>query len=353
MFDVFLGFAFMASSTVANKYALSVLTPSLMVGLRMLCAGIILTLFYRRKSHRLSFAYFKDDLLVLIGISLLTMLVPALFKAYALKNMLSSKAAFLSSLDPFVTALYAYFFWQEHLTKKKVIGIVLGFTGTFILLLSSSITEQSLMAWSVFSYPEIAAILAMAIGRLGWMFVQQLLRKERYTAPELNGLLMTMSGILVFVLPYLIASMVALAGLIPFIARFVPVYSFADAGGILKTTINAQTNVAMIIYAIVHTIIIGNVIGYTMYAGFLKRHSATFVSLAGFSVPLYVYLFGALLLGEPLSLNFLAASCVTFIGLLIFYQDEINRMSHGHFHPWQWLMNKMGKSKDFPPDTQL
>lgn len=340
MFDVFLGFAFMASSTVANKYALSVLTPSLMVGLRMLCAGVILVLYYRRKSHRLSFAYFKHDALILLGISLLTMLVPALFKAYALKNMLSSKAAFLSSLDPFVTAIYAYCFWGEHLTKKKVIGIILGFTGTFILLLSSSVTEQSLIAWSVFSYPEIAALLAMAIGRLGWMFVQQLLRKERYSAPELNGLLMTISGIMVFTLPYIFVCLIALLSLIPFLAIILPSYTFADAGSFLHTTITPETNTTMIFYAILHTIIIGNVIGYTMYAQFLKRHSATFVSLAGFSVPLYVYLFGALLLGEPLSLNFLAASFVTFIGLLIFYQDEINKISHGHFHPWRWLKTK-------------
>ena len=343
MFDVFLGFAFMASATVANKYALSVLTPSLMVGLRMLIAGIILTLYYRRKSHRLSFAYFKHDILILLGISLLTMLVPALFKAYALKNMLSSKAAFLSSLDPFVTAIYAYCFWGEHLTKKKVVGIILGFTGTFILLISSSIGEQSLMAWSVFSYPEIAALLAMAIGRLGWMFVQQILRKERYTAPELNGLLMTISGVLAFTTPFMIAGIVALLGLIPIIGYFMPVYSFADAASFLHTTINADTNTSMILYSIVHTIIIGNVIGYTMYASFLKRHSATFVSLAGFSVPLYVYFFGALLLGEPLSLNFLAASCVTFVGLIIFYQDEINKISHGHFHPVSWIKNKYRK----------
>lgn len=333
----------MASSTVANKYALSVLTPSLMVGLRMLCAGIILTLFYRRKSHRLSFAYFKHDMFILLGISLLTMLVPALFKAYALKNMLSSKAAFLSSLDPFVTALYAYFFWSEHLTKKKVIGIILGFAGTFILIISSSVSEQSLIAWSVFSYPEIAALLAMAIGRLGWMFVQQLLRKERYTAPELNGLLMTISGVMVFIMPFIFASTIAVLGLIPLLAAIMPSYTFADATSFLHTTITPETNTTMILYSILHTIIVGNVIGYTMYAGYLKCHSATFVSLAGFSVPLYVYLFGGLLLGEPLSLNFLAASCVTFIGLLIFYQDEINKISHGHFHPLRWFKAKFTK----------
>ncbi len=345
MFDVFLGFAFMASSTVANKYVLSVLTPTLVVGLRMLCAGIILTLMYRRKSHRLSFGYFKHDLSLLLGISLLTMLVPALFKAYALKNMDASKAAFFSSLDPFVTALYAYLFWNENLTKKKVIGIILGFTGTFILILSSSVGERSLIAWSVFSYPEIAAILAMAIGRIGWMFVQQLLRKERYTAPELNGLLMTISGILVFILPFAIATGFALLSFIPVLAAFFPSYSFADAGSFLQTTITPATNTPMILYALLHTILVGNVIGYTMYAQFLKRHSATFVSLAGFSVPLYVYLFGHVLLGEPLSLNFLAASCVTFIGLLIFYQDEINKISHGSFHPFSWIKQKISNAK--------
>lgn len=345
MFDVFLGFAFMASSTVANKYALSVLTLSLMVGLRMLCAGVILTLYYRRKSHRMSFAYFKEDLTLLLGISLLTMLVPALLKAFALKNMLASKAAFLSSLDPFVTALYSYFFWKEHLTKKKIVGIVLGFTGTFILLISSSVSEQSLMAWSVFSYPEIAALLAMAIGRLGWMFVQQILRRERYTAPELNGLLMTMSGVMVFILPFMISGFIALLAFIPGLVAHLPSYTFSDAASFLQITITPDTNLMMIIYATLHTIIIGNVIGYTMYAGFLKKHSATFVSLAGFSVPLYVYLFGALLLGEPLSLNFLAASCVTFIGLVIFYQDEINRITHGHWHPVDWVRSLFKKSE--------
>ena len=71
MFDVFLGFAFLASATVANKYALSVLSLSLMVGLRMLGAGIILLIYYRQKNNRLSFAYFKQDLFALVGHSII------------------------------------------------------------------------------------------------------------------------------------------------------------------------------------------------------------------------------------------------------------------------------------------
>ena len=259
--------------------------------------------------------------------------------------MLASKAAFIASLDPFVTALYSYCFWGERLTKKKIIGIILGFTGTFILLISSSTGQNSLMALSIFSYPEIAAFLAMAIGRIGWMFVQQLLRKERYTPAEVNGLLMTISGVLAFTTPFMWAGVIALLGLIPFISSYLPTYSFSDATVFLHINTGTNTYISLIVFAVLYTIIVGNVIGYTMYGGFLKRHSATFVSLAGFSVPLYVYLFSNILLGEPLTLNFLYASCVTFIGLLIFYQDEINRISHGHFHPIAWIKTKFAKNE--------
>jgi drug/metabolite transporter (DMT)-like permease len=274
------------------------------------------------------------------------MLIPALFKAYALKNMLTSKAAFLASLDPFVTALYAYLFWGERLTKKKIIGIVLGFTGTLILLISSSTGENALLVWSIFSYPEIAALLAMAIGRIGWMFVQQLLRKERYTPAEVNGLLMTISGILAFTTPFMWSGLITILGVMPFLRAYLPVYSLTDATAFLHLTIGPSTYLPLIFFAVLYTVLVGNVIGYTMYAGFLKRHTATFVSLAGFSVPLYVYFFSNILLGEPLTLNFLYASCVTFIGLLIFYQDEINHISHGRLHPIAWIKNKFSQSTE-------
>ncbi len=327
MFDVFFGFALLATSTVANKYALAVLPLSLMVGLRMFGAGIILLAYYRKKTHRLKFEYFKHDLGILLLVSLLTMLIPALFKAYALKNMLASKSAFIASLDPFVTALYSYLLWKEHLTYKKIIGIILGFSGTLILLFSTTKgAEQNLMAWSIFSYPEIAAFLAMAIGRMGWMIVQQLLKKERYSAGELNGLLMTSSGVMAFS-PILFETLMLILSYIPGIGPLITQAQLYDTHNFLHLNMNCAVNYYLIIFAVLYTIVLGNVIGYTMYASFLRHHSATFVALAGFSVPLYVYLFSNLLLGEPLSINFLYASAITFVGLLIFYQDEIAKIS--------------------------
>lgn len=338
MFDVFLGFAFLASATMANKYALYNLTPTFMVAIRMLGAGLILFFYYRKKTHRLSFAYYKKDLLALVGISLLTLFIPSVCKAYALKHMLASKASFFGSLDPFVTAIYAYLFFKETLSFKKIIGILLGFTGMIVILVSRApSSEQALKAFSVFSYPEIAALIAMAVGRLGWLFVQKLIRNERYTGAELNGLLMTLSGIIALVIPFIgvllsfVLNMVA-----PSVASHVSLYTWADALTIFNVNTDTAVSISWMIVLIIYTVIVGNVIGYTMYANFLKHHSITFISLAGFSVPMYTYLFDALL-GNPISPSFLLAAAITFTGLMIFYQDEINRISHGSWHPLRKL----------------
>lgn len=333
MFDVFLGFAFLASATMANKYALYSLTPTFMVALRMLGAGLILFFYYRKNTHRLSFSYFKKDIPLLVGISLLTLFIPSVCKAYALQNMLASKASFFGSLDPFVTAIYAYLFFREKLSFKKLIGIGLGFTGMMVILISRApSSEQALKAFSVFSYPEIAALVAMAVGRLGWMFVQRLIRNERYTGAELNGLLMTLSGIIALVIPFLGAAASWIIGL--FVPAWAPAYHLSDALNIFSLNPESEYGIIALFIFIAYTILVGNVVGYTMYANFLKTHSITFISLAGFSVPLYTYLFDAIL-GNPISPMFLVAAAITFTGLIIFYQDEINRISHGAWHPFR------------------
>ena len=81
-------------------------------------------------------------------------------------------------------------------------------------------------------------------------------------------------------------------------------------------------------FALAWTVIIGNIFGYTLYAHSLKRYSATFVALAGFSIPLFVALFGYFILQEPLTVNFFIALAITFIGLILFYHKEIKQYKH-------------------------
>ena len=77
-----------------------------------------------------------------------------------------------------------------------------------------------------------------------------------------------------------------------------------------------------LIIFLLYTIIVGNVFGYTLYATVLKRYSGTFIALTGFSIPIFVHIFGWLFLNEQLSFTFFVSCLITFAGLLVFFYDE-------------------------------
>jgi drug/metabolite transporter (DMT)-like permease len=286
-------FFFLATGVIANKLILKTWNPGLLVGIRMLVSGMALlsVAFYQKK---LDLAQrFKKQFFYLLILAAFATFFPAILKAYALKHTYSSKVALIGSLDPFLTALYAYILWHERLNTKKWLGIILGFSGSIILVLSQS-AHASQELFGSLSLAELAAFGSVCISRYGWIKVQQLLKLGSFNVKEINGFCMFFSGI------YSLTSTLILTP-----AAF-------SAG--INYTIGAL---------LLYTIVGGNVIGYSLYSYLLKHHSATFVSLAGFSMPIFVYLLGWLVAGEQLYPSFIIAGLVTFIGLIIFYQEEI------------------------------
>lgn len=295
MIRIFLTFALLASAITTNKLLLSPLPPIFFVGIRMLLAGIILWFINYFQDKRLSLKFIKQDLFVLFLITLCTTYIPAVCKSIALKHMASSQAAFFGTLDPFITAIYSYFIFNEKLTFNNLVGICVAIIGSLVLLITNNpdIISHSTIFWV--SLPQICAFLAIAIGRYGWILIQMLLKKGHYTPIAINSITMLASGVL-----SLITSLV-----------------FETYHHI--TIDNYNIFIALIMY----TVIIGNVLSLTMYASLLKTYSATLLSLAGFSVPLLVHIYGWLFLQEPLSTNFIIALSLTFLGLLIFTRNKI------------------------------
>lgn len=295
MILLFLCFALLASAITVNKLILAFLPPMLFVGIRMLFAGILLFIFNYHRSHRLRFAYIKHDIIKIVILSAITTFIPSLLKAYALKYLLSSVAALLGSFDPFVTAFYAYFMFQERLTLQKLVGLILGFSGIVFLLISNCSLATIFGGINCASYPELAALGAAAISRFGWMNVQGMLKRNQYTPAEINGLLMICGGIL------------ALGG-----SWFLEPAHSIDL-----------SQPTFLFWLLLYTVVIGNVVAYTLYAYLLKHYSATLVALTGFSVPLFVTLYGYVFLGEPVTMYYFVALAITFSGLLLFYQQEL------------------------------
>ncbi len=295
MFDIFIAFAAMACGMIANKFVLQGISFDLFVGIRMFISGMLLFVFTVFTSQRLRWSYLRADIVKILLISFCTSLIPAILKAYAISYLPMSKYALLGSIEPFVTAMYAYILWNERLSWKKIIGIAVAFFGVSIYVLTTSPVELQWGELLYISFPELAVIGSVILSRYGWILVQLMLKKDRYTPVEMNSLTMLLSGAM---------------GL-----------GLAATHG--SSIFVAPGKMGMFVAAFAFTIIVGNLFGYTLYSYALKKHSAVWVSLAGLSIPPMVFLGSNLLGWEGCSLSFFVALAVLCTGFFIFYLDEL------------------------------
>ncbi|MBY0109565.1 MAG: DMT family transporter [Candidatus Babeliaceae bacterium] len=294
MLDILLAYIFLAAGIVSNKYILASISAEFFVALRMLISGSFLMMYNLHQTERLSYRQVKNNHLKLLLIAACTTLIPSLLKAWSLKHMLASKQSLLGSIDPFVTALMVYVLFSEKITRSKMLGMVIGFIGVVVIILSKGSHEPGYELLFRISLPELAIICAVIISRYGWILVQTLLRNKHYTPVQINGLVQVIAGFLALCL--------------------------ATYNNQLK--LYAITSYSNFIMAFLCTIIGGNIIGYTLYSYSLKHHSATFVSLAGFLIPLLVAFFAYIFLGENISWSLLVGGLIIFMGLSIFYIGE-------------------------------
>lgn len=298
MITLLLGYyALFASALSVNKLILFSLSTWFFVAIRRLTAGIILFSYITitSKSERLKLRYIQKDILVILYISILTMFVPSILKAYSFQNLVSSKAALLGSLDPFVTAFYAYLLWQEKLTTKQIVGMLVAFAGVIVLMSSTNPIEMAAGEWGIISLPELAMIGSLIISRYGWILARDMLKTERYSSSELNSLIMIVSGLYALLAAYLL--------------------------GICDFCTIPLTSGFAVLFA--YSVFFGEIAGYTVYGNLLKKYNITLLSLAGLTIPLFVHLLGPLILGEPLSPVFFVALGLVACGMYIFYRDQI------------------------------
>lgn len=302
MVAIFFCFFLFASGIFANKLILATLSPSMLSGIRMLISGIILLILNRKSFRNGVFGRALEHWKMFVSIALFTHFIPTLCKAYAVKNMSTAKAGFLGSLDPFVTALYVYIIFSESLTFKKWVGIIIGFSGALFLTTLSSPLEATLQTFMVFSLPEIAALASVMVSRLGWILVQKKLRSDSFSPTQVNGITMTLGGIFSFL--------------------SIPIWQMLGSTESFNIISKLDIRLGLLLF---FTIVFGNLGAYNLYAYLLKHNSSTLMSIAGFTVPIHLALLGFFILGEPIPAVLIKAGIIMFIGMAIFYYDDVMR----------------------------
>ena len=189
MIDYVIPFFFLATGVIANKFILGTWSPLVLVGVRMLPAGICLlaVAFYKQRSAL--WQRVKQQWPYLLLLASFATFFPAILKAYALKHTLSSRVALIGSLDPFLTALYSYILWHERLNNKKWLGILLGFIGTLVLVVIRT-KNGAQELFGLAGLAELAAFGSVCISSYGWIKVQQQLKSGAFNVKEINGLCM-------------------------------------------------------------------------------------------------------------------------------------------------------------------
>ena len=288
-------YALCASTFTICKALLDYVKPFFFIGIRMMVAGVLLLIYSYWKDRKV-FRIHKSDRWLFAQIVFFHVYFAYILDLWSLQYITSSKSSFLYNLSPFIAALFSYFCFSEKMTGKKWLGLFIGFSGFLPELLLSGSAGLSMNNFML-SLPEVVLLGAVASGVYGWITLRRLVKDERYSPMMVNGVGMVGGGILAMITSFWVEGWAVS-----------PVMQFWP---FIKLT-------ALII-------LVGNIMFYNFYGFLLKRYTATFLSFAGFTTPLFAALFGWFFLGEVVSWSFFLSIFVVFIGLYIFYQEELKQ----------------------------
>ncbi len=293
MFSIIVLYALCASTFTICKALLEYVKPLFFVGIRMFVAGLLLLGYTYLKDRRAFFVHKKDRLLF-FQIILFHVYFAYMLDLWSLQYLTSFKSSFLYNLSPFFAAIFSYFYFSEKMTSRKWLGLGIGFCG-FLPEIVSNLSVHT--ASSLISLPEVVMLFAVGSAVYGWIMLRKLVKDGEYSPIMVNGVGMVGGGILALITSYFVEGWA--------ISPIMQFWPFVRLTALI--------------------ILVANILFYNFYGYLLTRYTATFLSFAGFTTPLFAALFGWLFLGEMVSWTFFLSLFVVFIGLYIFYQEELKQ----------------------------
>lgn len=288
-------YALFASSFSVGKVLLSYAQPIFITGTRMLVGGSIL-LAYQYWGAREGFRIVWKHRWLYLQMILFGIYITYILRFWALNYLPSSKTCFLYNLSPFLSSLYLYLLFGERMSKRQWVGLIIGFLGLIPILIATTPQEELFGEFLFVSWPELVILLSVATHSYSWIVMRKMVRYKSYSPIMINGLSMACGGLLA-----LITSL------------------------IVEGTPPLITDVAPFVGWLMFVVIVSNIICYNMYGSLLKRYSPTFLSFAGFLAPIFAGFYGWAFLNETITWHFYVSNIIVFIGLYIFYQEELKQ----------------------------
>ncbi|HEV2601747.1 MAG TPA: DMT family transporter [Candidatus Babeliales bacterium] len=283
-----------AASVTASKIIINYSQPFFLTGSRMFIAGSILLIYQYLSPHQ-EFRFKREHFGYYAQIVLLGIYITYVLRFWALHDISATKAMFLFNLSPFFSALYSYYFFKETVSKTQWAGLLIGVIGLVPVLLTSSQKELALGEFFFMSWQEMAIIASVAMHSYSWIIVRKLVIENGYSPSMINGITMFIGGALALVTSF-------------FVEGIFPVTNFAYFFGLLA-----------------FIIIISNIICHNLYGHLLHYYSTTLIAFGGFLGPPFTAFYSWLLFQEQITWHYYLSSFIVFIGLSLFYKDELQK----------------------------
>jgi drug/metabolite transporter (DMT)-like permease len=254
------------------------LTPRLGVfltaGGRLLLAGLFLVGLFAVQKRPLGFRSWK----VFLVVGVLNSAIPFVLYSWASLRIPSSVEVVLNALTPVFGALFSYWFLGERLTRFKTGGIVLGFAG---VLLIAGLGPFPLTVNTVLGC--LACLAATASYALAAIYLR---RRATHLTPAQNA-----------------AGSQLLAGVL-----LVPL-SPVGFPGIAVTGFDVAV---LVLFAL-----LCSALAYLWYYRLVEIAGATTALAVTFPMPVFGFLWGALLLGERFTLGMVAGTVLVLGGMAL------------------------------------
>jgi drug/metabolite transporter (DMT)-like permease len=272
-------------------------------------AGILLLGWsaYRNKTshHRGVFRWpTRNESFLMFQVALFHVYLAFVPEFWALQFLDSIKVNLLFSLTPFLSAFLSFALLHKKLSFKKWLGLGCGMLGMLCIMFTQNLGEIGFSYFCGISLPEIVLLLGIISACYAWFVIRRLMHCG-YQLLTINGIAFLGGGI---------ACLMQYFWQYGLQARLLPI---SDASQFL---------------ALIGLLILtSNIIGYYLYGTLLKKHSNTFVSFSGFLCPIfgmfYAKLFAMLwpqyFTNEIISSWYLCGFFAIFVGLIIFYGQEV------------------------------
>ena len=287
---VFLTYALFGSVFTVGKVTVYLLPPLFLTGFRYLLAG-----FFMLACILLSngFVSLKKHLILILKVAFFNVFLTNSLEFWALQNMNSSKTALFYSLSPFYSMIFAYYYLNEKMTQKKLLGLFIGFLGFLALIFTSKNLSNDNLTTS-FSWPEMAANGAAIFSVFGWIYFKKLVYHDKFPAWHANAYSFIIGGIISLLFSFFLEDHVSSMSLIE-----------------MSPQIGYIT--------LVHSIVC-----FSLYGLLLKKFTVTFLFFAGLLNPLFAAIYGFFFLGELIELNFIICLLAIALGLYLFFLEERN-----------------------------